>query len=191
MATADPTSTFSSTFLAGELVALRPLVEADADGPYPGWLNDAEVSRYNSHHVYPYTPDQAREWIRSIPARVELVLAITLHPDQAHVGNVSLQAIDRVARSAELAILLGERSAWGRGVGFESAQLVVAHGFGAMNLHRISCGTTEENLAMRRIAEKLGMKQEGVRREAAFSEGRYVDVIEFGLLARDYRDAST
>jgi [ribosomal protein S5]-alanine N-acetyltransferase len=191
MATADLNSEFASTFLAGEVVALRPLVESDADGPYPGWLNDAEVCRHNSHHVFPYTPEQAREWIRSIPSRGELVLAVTLRGEQTHVGNVSLQAIDRVARSAELAILLGERSAWGRGVGLESAKLVVAHGFEAMNLHRISCATTVDNVAMRRIAERLGMQQEGVRREAAFNEGRYVDVIEYGLLAADYRTASS
>jgi RimJ/RimL family protein N-acetyltransferase len=183
------TSDHASTFLAGELVALRPLVEADADGAYPGWLNDAEVSRHNSHHVYPYTRDQAREWIRSIPGRDELVLAITLRSDQTHVGNISLQAINRVARSAELAILLGERSAWGRGIGLESARLIVAHGFGAMNLHRIACGTTEDNVAMRRIAEKLGMQQEGVRREAAFNDGRYVDVVEYGMLASDHKGA--
>jgi [ribosomal protein S5]-alanine N-acetyltransferase len=185
--TADPTFHVPSTFLAGDLVALRPLVESDADGPYPGWLNDPEVCRYNSHHVFPYTPAQAREWIASIPARGELVLAITLHEDQAHVGNVSLQAIDRVTRSAELAILLGERRTWGRGVGLESARLVVEHGFSAMNLHRIHLGTTEDNSAMRRIAERLGMQQEGIRREAAYNDGRYVDVIEYGLLAREHR----
>ena len=189
MATTDLNFNLPSTFLAGETVALRPLVESDADGPYPGWLNDAEVCRHNRHHVYPYTPAQARDWIKSIPSRGELVLAITLRKDRTHVGNISLQAIDRIARSAELAILLGEKSAWGRGVGLESSQLVVAHGFGAMNLNRISCATSEDNLAMRRIAERLGMQQEGVRREAAFSEGRYVDVIEYGLLARDYRSA--
>lgn len=173
------------TFLTGELVALRPLVEADADGPYPDWLNDAEVCRYNRHHVYPYTPEQARAWIRSIPSRDELVLAVTLREDGTHVGNVSLQALDRVARSAEFAILLGDRRVWGRGVGLECARLVVAHGFAAMNLHRIACATTVDNAAMRRIAEKLGMQQEGIRREAAYHEGRYVDVVEYGLLAED------
>ncbi len=182
--------TLRSTFLEGDLVALRPLVEADADGPYPGWLNDPEVCRYNSHHVYPYTPGQARAWIQSIPLRDELVLAITLREDGSHVGNVSLQKLDRVARSADLAILIGDRRAWGRGVGRESAGLVTAHGFKAMNLHRITCGTTADNAAMRRIAEGLGMRQEGVRREAAFNEGSYVDVIEYGLLADEFRSGA-
>jgi ribosomal-protein-alanine N-acetyltransferase len=190
MTAADLSADSPSTFLAGELVALRPLVESDAGGPYPGWLNDAEVCRYNSHHVYPYTAEQARDWIRSIPSRDELVLAVTLREDGTHVGNISLQAIDRVSRSADLAILLGDRRVWGRGVGLESAQLVVAHGFGAMNLHRITCGTTDDNAAMRKIAERLGMRQEGVRREAAFNDGRYVDVIEYGLLADEYRSAN-
>jgi RimJ/RimL family protein N-acetyltransferase len=31
------------------------------------------------------------------------------------------------------------------------------------------------------------MQQEGIRREAAYNDGRYVDVIEYGLLAREHR----
>lgn len=184
--TAGPDTSTQTAFLEGEIVALRPLVEADADGPYPGWLNDSEVCRYNSHHVFPYTAEQARAWIQSIPLRDELVLAITLREDGGHVGNISLQQLNHVARSADLAILIGDRRAWGRGVGRESAALVVEHGFRVMNLHRITCGTTADNVAMRRIAESLGMREEGVRREAAFSDGSYVDVVEYGLLTNEF-----
>ena len=169
-------------------MVLRPLFEADADGPYPSWLNDAEVCRYNRHHAYPYTREMAREWIRGIPGRGDLVLAVTLADNGVHVGNVSLQQFDAQARSAEFAILIGDRGAWGRGLGRTSAELLVAHGFDTLNLHRISCGTTEDNAAMRSIAEGLGMTREGVRREAAFHEGHYVDVVEYGLLAHEFRN---
>ena len=177
-------------FLVGEEVALRPLVTEDADGPYPGWLNDEEVCRLNSHHIRPYTREEARDWIRAIPARGDLVLAITMRASGRHVGNVSLQHIDPVARSAEFAILIGDKSVWGKGVGGESAALVFRHGFDRMNLHRIHCGTAAENVAMRAIAESLGMSCEGVRREAAFYDGRYHDVVEYGLLTADYRRGS-
>ena len=140
-------------FLAGARVSLRPLVPGDADGPYLEWFNDAEVSRLNSHHVFPYTRDEALAWIAALPGRRDaLVLAIEL--DGAHVGNISLQDIDPVARSAELAIVLGDRSVWGKGIGTEAAELLVAHGFRAMNLHRIACGTVAANQGMCRLAER-------------------------------------
>ena len=40
---------------------------------------------------------------------------------------------------------------------------------------------------MQRLALYLGMKEEGRRREAAFKDGRYVDLIEYGILAGEWQ----
>ena len=176
------------TFLSGERIRLRPLTAADVDGPYLSWFNDPEVSRLNSHHVFPYTREQALEWVAALPSRRDaLVLAIELDGD--HVGNISLQDIHPVGRGAELAIVL-DRSVWGTGVGTEAAELLVAHGFSALNLHRIACGTVAENAGMRRLAERLGMSEEGVRRDAVWTDGSYHDIVEYGLLASEWKERS-
>ncbi len=178
------------TFLTGDRIALRPLVAADVDGPYLGWFNDLEVCRHNSHGVFPYTRAEALGWVDDLKHRRDaLVLAIAMREDGRHVGNVSLQGIDPVSRTAELAIVIGDRSAWGRGVGNEAARLIVGHGFKALNLHRIACGTVAANAGMRRIAESLGMTQEGVRRHASWSDGTYHDIVEYGLLATEWETA--
>jgi ribosomal-protein-alanine N-acetyltransferase len=176
--------TNTPAFLLGERVALRALTPADVDGPYLEWFNDPEVCRLNSHHVFPYTRPEALQWVDGLPGRRDaLVLAITV--DGRHVGNVSLQGIDPVSRAAELAIVLGDRSVWGQGVGLEAARLLVDHGFTALNLNRIACGTLAANVAMRRLAERLGMREEGIRRQASWTDGAYHDIVEYGLLAAD------
>jgi ribosomal-protein-alanine N-acetyltransferase len=178
--------TNTPAFLLGERIALRPLTAADVDGPYLDWFNDPEVCRLNSHHVFPYTRAEALAWVQALPGRRDaLVLAITMREDGRHVGNLSLQGIDPVSRSAELAIVLGDRSVSGQGIGLEAARLLVEHGFTALNLHRIACGTLAANVAMRRLAERLGMREEGVRRQAAWTDGTYHDIVEYGLLAAD------
>jgi RimJ/RimL family protein N-acetyltransferase len=179
-------TTLAAPFLVGPRLFLRSLTPADADGSYPSWLNDAEVCRGNSHHVFPYTREAALAYIRRVAeARDELVLAMVLHEGDRHIGNIALQNIRPVSRSAELAILIGDRSAWGKGYAFEAATLLRDHAFSAMNLNRIECGTFEDNEAMRRLALKLGMREEGRRRAAAFKGGRYVDIIEYGILQSD------
>jgi ribosomal-protein-alanine N-acetyltransferase len=172
------------SFLTGEQVVLRPLTEADADGPYPAWFNDAEVSRWNSHHVWPYTRELALDYIRGLATREDVVLAIDV--DGAHVGNVSLQDMSVLNRSADFAIVIGERSAWGRGVGTEAARLIVDHGFRDLNLNRITAGTFVENEAMLKLAASLGMTREGTRRAALWKHGEFHDVAEFGLLASEW-----
>jgi RimJ/RimL family protein N-acetyltransferase len=68
----------------------------------------------------------------------------------------------------------------------DAASLLLHHGFNTMNLHRISCATFETNLAMKKLALALGMKEEGRRIEAAYKDGNYVDIIEYGILKSDF-----
>lgn len=176
-----------NAFLETERLILRPLLEADAEGPYPGWFNDAETCAGNSHHVQPYTRAQALDYIKTVRLdKTCIVLAMERKTDNAHVGNVSLQHIHPVHRSAELAIVIGEKTARGQGLGVEACGALVAHGFQALNLNRIQCGTFATNAGMISTARKLGFEQEGVRRQAAFKDGSYVDVVEFGLLASTF-----
>lgn len=180
--------TAAPAFITGERVVLRPLSVADADGPYPGWFNDPVVCRYNSHHVHPYTREQAVEFIRSVAGSPDLVLAIADRATGDHIGNVSLQQIDHRSRSAEFAIIVGARDAWGKGLGTEAAWLILDHGFRELNLRRVAAGTPAANTAMRRLAERLGMRQEGVRRQAMFKSGEYHDIVEFGVLRDEFQE---
>jgi [ribosomal protein S5]-alanine N-acetyltransferase len=175
-------------FLTGERIYLRALMESDADGPYAAWFNDPEVCQGNSHHVFPYTKEAALGYIRHAKeTRTELILAIVLKDSHRHIGNIALQGIHQLYRSAEFSILIGDKETWSKGFGKEAALLLLAHGFDTLNLNRISCGTFAGNAGMRKLAEGLGMKKEGERREAAWKNGKFVDVVEYGILRSEFK----
>jgi RimJ/RimL family protein N-acetyltransferase len=139
------------------------------------------------HHLFPYSREQALTYIRENQRTDRrLVLAIVRKEDAAHIGNITLDSIDYISRSAALAIIVGDKSAWGKGYGREAARLICEHGFLTLNLRRISAGTFDDNAGFRRIAQYLGMVEEGRRRQAAFKLGRYVDIVEFGLLREEF-----
>lgn len=172
---------------SGRLI-LRPLEAADAAGDYPAWLNDPDVCRYNSHGERLYTPDMALAYIARVTgSATEQVYAITLKENRRHIGNIALQQISTHSRSAELAILIGATDLAGRGYGSEAARTLVDHGFSRLELHRIYCGTHAENRAMRRLALALGMREEGCRRDAVYKNGKFADIIEYGLLEGEIR----
>jgi len=174
-------------FLETPRLSLRPLVPADADGPYLRWFNDPEVCRYNAHHVFPYRREEALAYIERIArSQRDLVLAIVQRTDGRHIGNIALQEIDPVNRTAEFAIVIGERDCWGKGYAREAAHALLRHGFTALNLHRVYCGTPADHAPMRRLAASLGMQEEGVRRQALYKENRYLDLVEYGLLRSEY-----
>ena len=178
----------TDAFLNGETVYLRPLRESDADGPYVSWLNDPDVCRFNSHRVFPYTRPAALDYIRgTLGNRQNLVLAVCLKENDRHIGNMSLSNIENQSSHAEYAVMMGEKDCWGKGYAKEAARLLLAHGFNALNLHRIYCGTSDENEAMQKLALYLGMQEEGRQREAHFKNGRYHDILLYGVLRQEFQ----
>ncbi len=174
--------------LEGIRLYLRPLMPSDAEGAYPNWLNDPEVCRYNSHGETLYTTQMAYDYIQYVSADPSYaVFAVCMNKDNRHIGNISLQQISSRNRNAELAILLGEHEAYGKGIGYEASRLLLDYAFGSLELHRVHCGTHHENTGMRRLAEKLGMTEEGYRREALFKNGKFADIVEYGILHYEYR----
>ena len=173
-------------FLEAEPVYLRTLNETDLTDRYLQWLNDEEVTRFNSHGVFPNTMEKMKQFYESINPQRQVVLAIVERSTSLHVGNVSLQSINWINRNAEFAILLGDKNCWGKGIGTSAAKLIVNYGFERLNLHRIYCGTIAGNTGMEKLAKKLKMKEEGRRREAVYKNGSYHDIIEYGVLRNEY-----
>jgi ribosomal-protein-alanine N-acetyltransferase len=175
-------------FLQGRLVYLRALEARDLEGPWFQWLNDEEVCRHNGHAIFPNTERRMREYFESTQtSRDAVVFAVVRAADDRHVGNISLQRLSWVDRSGELAILMGDREVWGTGAATEAGALLLHYGFVRLGLHRIHCGTSAANTGMQKLALRLGMTEEGRRREAMFKNGAFVDVLEYGILRADYR----
>lgn len=177
-------------FLTGERLYLRSLDVTDVDGDYVRWLNDPEVCQFNSHHVFPYDRDAALAYVaQAKTTRTALILAVCLKDGDRHIGNMTLGSISSVHRSAEYTVLMGDQPSWGRGYAKEASILLLRHGFEELNLHRIYCGTSTENVPMQKLAAFMGMKEEGRRRQALFKHGRYVDILEYGILRDEFEKA--
>jgi [ribosomal protein S5]-alanine N-acetyltransferase len=164
---------------------VRPLAEADVDGAYPSWFEDQEVCRYNSHGKFFKTREQFRDYVRDSNREDRLVWAMC-HTEDGHIGNISLQAISLIDRTAEYAIILGDKRHWGRGAGLLASRAILAHGFFKLNLERIYCGAAATNTAMNKLALAMGMTLEGTRRRHLFLDGERVDVVEYGILREEF-----
>jgi len=174
-------------FLVGKNVYLRTIAENDLNANYREWFNDEEVCRYNSHHRFPNYDENMRDYYENvIKSRANLILAICNKETDAHIGNIALENIDTLNQSAEFAIIIGDKREWGRGLGKEAGKLLIKHGFEQLNLNRIYCGTQGNNIGMQKLATSLGMKEEGRREQAMYKNGAYTDVIEYGLLRKDF-----
>ena len=168
---------------------------------YRSWFNDPEVTKYNSHGLFPYSPgamdafvktieqgsDSKIVWAIEVSNKEEheawknaVQIAIPEPPQWIHIGNCSLDRINWINRSAELTIVLGKER--GKGFGMQACEWMLEHAFLKLNLHRVWTGTAARNIGMRRVCEKLGMRHEGNFIDGMFLDGAYVNVIAYGIL---------
>jgi [ribosomal protein S5]-alanine N-acetyltransferase len=71
----------------------------------------------------------------------------------------------------------------GRGVMPSAVALVVDHCFGVVGLHRIEVNVRPENVASRRVVEKLGFREEGLRLRFLHIDGDWRDHLSYALTA--------
>ena len=112
-------------------------------------------------------------------------LAIARKEDGLVIGLVGL--IRRDHRQGEMGWALAAEYR-GQGYATEAARALMAYGFSALGLHRIHADTNSDNLASRRIMERLGMRQEAQLRDAVYEQGRWLDRCIYGILAGEWRE---
>lgn len=172
--------------VAGAKCRIRPLQRADYIERMPLWFADREVSRYVVRAVLPQTAEELEAaYEQSVASRNDLEWGIDVLGG-GPVGIAGLHQLNWIARSAELRILLGERSSWGHGVGTEATQLLVAYAFESLALHRVWLGVNAENVGARTTYERSGFQVEGVLRDDLFRNGRYYDVVRMSVLRSEY-----
>lgn len=116
-----------------------------------------------------------------------LILAISIKiggKENRIVGRISLESIDYINRSAELKIFITQEFQ-SKGYGKSACKLIMDHGFNNLGLNRIYAGTLQNNDGFIALAKSLGFHQEGIRKSAVFKDGKFVDVIEFGIVKSD------
>jgi RimJ/RimL family protein N-acetyltransferase len=164
---------------------VRKLITDDLDGPYTFWFDDQIVCQFNSHGKFFKSKLHYKNFIDNLDDEKNIVWAIC-HKQDGHIGNIGLHQISSINRTAEFAIVIGNREHWGKKVGFLAGKSLLFHAFFKLNLERVYCGTASENHGMKRLALSLGMKHEGTRRSHFFLDNSRVDMEEFGILKAEF-----
>ena len=174
--------------LVTERLVLRELRAGDAAAVAAG-AGDHRVAQYLIQVPSPYPIALARRWVLH---RIEwwtlgrgFTLAVTL-PDEPDMllGTVSLRCYVR-DRRAELGYWLAH-PAWGHGFATEAAQAAVDFGFRGLGLARVYAQVLAGNRASLGVLDKLGMVNEGVKRQHVSKARRLHDVVLYGLLRDEW-----
>lgn len=174
--------------IPGETINLRAVERHDVPLLH-GWFNDPVVMdgwgwsapARSVQHV----AEQVEDWLARETAfdRPEALIAESLAGDP--IGLVVVHIERPEARSVELSLLV-DAGYWGQGFGMDMMQTILEACFGGWGVHRIGVRVEEGNERALALYRRLGFKEEGRLRQAAFRDGRHQDVLLLGQLAAEW-----
>ena len=136
-------------------IYLRPLKEEDALISYK-WRNDPEVWKLTgSMPDIVVTPEIEKTWIKKVlndPTCKRF--AICIESSDEYIGNVQLTNITE--QDAEFHIFIGEKSYWGKGVGYQATNELIKFVRKNISLKQVYLFVKPINTAAIRIYEKMG-----------------------------------
>lgn len=169
--------------IEGERIYLRRVAIEDANVSYCRWMNDPEVTRYLESRFYPQSIEDIRSYVDEISKNADsLFLAIVLRQNNSHIGNIKIHRIDKNHKHAEIALIIGEKTCWGKGLGTEAIRLLVNYAFQALKLHKVYAGCYAGNTGSIKAFKKAGFKEDGVMKQHYCCEGSYIDGIQLAII---------
>jgi len=139
------------------------------------WIN------LRDHFPYPYTDEDARDWLASIVRREpENNFAIDVAGEA--VGGIGFTVQPDVGRrSAEIGYWLGEKF-WGRGIATDALIAMTDHAFANYDICRIYAYVFGWNGASARVLEKAGYTLEGRLRKSVTKDGQTIDNLIYAII---------
>jgi len=171
--------------LKGRHVQLRALGEADVPALFEVF-SDPRVMRYWSTPAMTEL-SQAEDYFEKIQEgfRSRQLFQWGIQFESRIIGTCTLYHLDHVHRRAEIGYALGQ-GFWGKGLGRDAVNAVIAFAFQSLDLHRIEADVDPRNHRSLKLLEHLGFQKEGCLRERYTVNGEIQDALLLGLLRREW-----
>lgn len=196
--TAHPATRVEGSRLEGPRVVLRPLRGGDFDA----WRRVRVRSREWLEVWEPFadvpSPDPAIDpdafrarcgaWDRQRHFDAAYGFGLFLRDREQFVGEVSLGNVQRGPFQSAYVGYWIDREHAGRAYVPEGVALVLRHAFEDLGLHRVEAAIVPRNHASRRVAEKLGLRDEGTARKFLQIRGVYEDHVRYAITAEEWAE---
>ncbi|RKN41870.1 N-acetyltransferase [Streptomyces hoynatensis] len=180
--------------LADGRVGLRPIRQRDQrawreiNQRNRDWLRpwEATIPPAPPGHLPPRRPT-FRQMVRHLRAEAHAgrMLPFVVTYDGRLVGQLTVAGITWGSMCAGHIGYWIDRAAAGRGVIPTAVALATDHSFRVLGLHRLEICIRPENAPSRRVAEKLGFREEGLRPRYLHIDGAWRDHLVYALTAEE------
>lgn len=171
--------------IEGNRVHLCEIQLSDANRSYCKWMNDPKVNKYLESRFEKWSIKKLKDYVGEVKKNPSYVfLAVIEKGKNKHIGNIKIGPINRTHKFADVGIIIGEKSFWGKGFAAEAIKLVIDYSFNKLRLNKLTAGAYNNNIGSIRAFQKAGFLVEGVRKKHYLCNGDYVDSVLLGIVRK-------
>lgn len=173
--------------IKGKKVTLRAMERQDCD-MIREMFNDPEIENLVVGWAFPVSSYAQEKWFENHYADNANFRFVIETDEDGAVGIATLTGIDWKNRRATHGIKLANKERRSKGIGTDAVMAIMRYAFDELQLNRLDGSWFPENVASRGMYMKCGWKEEGVRRNYIFKNGKYRDLVVVGILANEYHE---
>lgn len=172
-----------------ERLTLRRFTPDDAQAMFDTWANDERVTRFltwPAHESVDVTKFVLDDWCNSYEKQDFYNWAIEF--EGKIIGSIGCINTDDNSERGEIGYCIGY-DFWGKGIMSEATTAVIDYLLKEVGYNRLEILHATKNPASGRVAQKCGLKFEGIKRKyfKAFN-GEFLDVAFYSILQSDIAD---
>jgi RimJ/RimL family protein N-acetyltransferase len=152
------------------------------------WFNNDKTTRYLEQGIFPNTSERQGDFFSNLHSSNERV-SLVISDKEKYIGTISLSFIDLFKRTADIAMLIGEKSNSDNSdlIALEAMALMTDYGLMKVGLKKISAGQHENLFKWQQKLELLGYRLEGFKQLGFLKANEEADSVIIGCNYKDYK----
>lgn len=175
--------------LETDRLILRKFNFNDINAMYNNWATDTKVTRYMTHSTYNNKEEVSKKidkWVEEYKSMSFYRWAIELKMNKELIGYISAGNSKENIKSIDLGYCIGSRW-WNQGIVTEAGTAVIKYLFEQIGYNRIVARCAKDNIGSERVMQKLGMKREGILRQAGYCNQGITDILCYSILREEFK----
>lgn len=164
--------------LSGSKVTLQQFTESDITSTYISWLNDPVTMRFSNQRFLHHDACSSQRYLATFEGSPNFFFTVRDKSTGNAIGTMTAY-LSPPHGTADLGILIGERSAWGQGFGLDAWTALLVHLLQQPHIRKVTAGTLACNTPMLSLAAKSGMTPDGQRKQQELVDGVPHDILYF------------
>lgn len=171
----------------GKHVCLLPFSEKHLhDARYFDWLTDIEVMRYIGREEYlrPVRFEVVQKYVEDLWRNPYCsFFAVHASEDRGFIGTAKLNYLNADGlkdRAADVGLMIGDKSRWGKGFGKDIIHSLSDYAFKTLSARKLTAGAMSANMGVVHAFKSVGYVEEGRLRSKILLGGEYLDHVLLG-----------